>query len=100
MIRGDHGQCEKCGLTGHAVFSDAPNFDNWWLGKLLAVAAAEGTVRIESIDTLLVAEFTTEIAVRAEDEANRLCPPTHRAAADVRHLLEIYRLAAGYTKLG
>ena len=100
MIRGDHGQCEKCGPTGHAVFSDAPNFDNWWPGKLLAVAVAEGTVRIESIDTLLVAEFTTEIAVRAEDGAKQLCPPTHRAAADVRHLLEIFRLAATYTKLG
>lgn len=82
-------------LAGNAAYSDGPRFDGEWLDKLFQAAGKRRPVEIESIDVLLRARFDIEVAWAAEEEAKKSCPPTHRAADDVRHLLEIYRLATG-----
>jgi hypothetical protein len=85
-------------LAGNAAYSDGPRFDGEWLDKLFQAAGRRRPVEIESIDVLLRARFDIEVAWAAEEEAKKTCPPTHRAADDVRHLLEIYRIAADRTQ--
>ncbi len=84
-------------LSGHGVYSDAPYFDGEWLEVLFRAAERPLPMVIESIDLPLRARFDVETAWEAEEAAKTNCPPTHRAADDVRHLLEIFRLAAAAT---
>lgn len=81
-------------LEGHAVYSDGPRFDGEWLDTLFRAAGRPPPIMIQSIDVLLRARFDIDVAFEAEKAALKSCPPTHRAADDVRHLLEIYRLAS------
>ena len=85
-------------LSGHAVYSDGPEFDGEWLATLFRAADRPAPIGIESIDVLLRAQFDVETAWEAEKAAQKSCPPTHRAGDDVRHLLEIYRLASAATR--
>ncbi len=87
-------------LSGHGVYSDAPWFDGEWLATLFRAADRPVPVLIESIDLPLRARFDIETALEAEQAAKTSFPPTHRAADDVRHLLEIFRLAAAATRDG
>ncbi len=81
-------------LSEHAVYSDAPPFDGDWLDTLFEAVGRKPPVRIESIDGFFCDRFDIEFVETAKEAAKLSCPPTHRAADDVRHLLEVFRLAS------
>ncbi len=81
-------------LAGCTVYSDAPEWDAFWLYRLF------GAARVRPAFSLLgFGELVPPLAPgRAEEllkRAAQLAPRTHRAAADARHLQTLYRLACG-----
>lgn len=81
-------------LSGHGAYSDAPPFDGDWLGTLFRAAGMAPPVTIESIDELLHRRFDFATIGYAKEAARKSHPPIHRAAEDVRHHLEVFRLAS------
>jgi hypothetical protein len=79
-------------LTGSAVFSDAPDWDGFWLFRLFSAAGAKQDFALQDFGRLVrpLAGFG-EAALLAQ--ATRLSPRNHRASGDARHLQTIYRLA-------
>ena len=92
---------EACRLLNEAladfeVYSDAPEWDAFWIYRLFDAAKAKPAFTIRSFGELV----TPLIAGREDavfEEAARLAPRRHRAAEDARHLQTLYRLAAAKT---
>ncbi len=94
----DHGLspadvCEQLDaeLAGLSVYTDAPEFDGYWLAVLYAALERQPTFRLLYMDELL-ASFCDSLRIfLAKTRAKAIAPPTHRAAEDVRYLNELYR---------
>ncbi|MEM9421081.1 MAG: hypothetical protein AAF986_01020 [Pseudomonadota bacterium] len=79
-------------LGGAAVYSDAPDYDSFWLFRLYDAAGVKPNYRLKDLGDLLRPLWDRqprELVDLASEEA----PHTHRAAADVLHLQVMYRLA-------
>jgi hypothetical protein len=79
-------------LAGTEVYSDAPDWDGFWLIRLFAAGGVRQEFSIHDYGKLvgpIIAGHGEEILERAA----RLAPRRHRAAADVTHLQTLYRLA-------
>ncbi|MBI1366917.1 MAG: hypothetical protein GC153_13300 [Alphaproteobacteria bacterium] len=79
-------------LAGCEVYSDAPDWDGFWLFRLYSAAGAKQAFALRDYGRLmrpLTAGCEPALFVRA----SRLAPRRHRAAADARHLQTLYRLA-------
>lgn len=74
------------------VYSDAPDYDGYWLYRLYEAAGVRANFRLNDFAELIrpLASSTPKELV---GRAHKLEPHTHRAAQDVRHLQTIYRLA-------
>ncbi len=79
-------------LGGAVVYSDAPDYDSFWLFRLYDAAGVKPNYRLNDLGDLLRPLWDRqprELVDLASEEA----PHTHRAAADVLHLQTMYRLA-------
>lgn len=83
----------EAGAGGHPVFSDAAEFDQHWLDRLAGAAGREAGFQIRDWHEALPSGLKPRVwrAIRAE--AGMLAPRAHRAAADTKFMLEVWRLA-------
>lgn len=79
-------------LAGCAVYSDAPDWDSFWLMRLFDAAGRRPAFRLKDFTALMP---LLEPAQKAEllARADRLAPRRHRAAEDALHLHTVYSLA-------
>ena len=79
-------------FAGCTVYSDAPDWDSFWLYRLFTSARMRQSFQLSNF-----ADFVRPLMVGREDaildEAEKLAPRRHRAGADARHLQTIYQLA-------
>ena len=74
------------------VYSDAPDYDSFWLFRLYDAAGVRPNYRLADLGDLLRPVWRGEpgdLVRRASERA----PHTHRAAADVAHLQAMYEIA-------
>jgi hypothetical protein len=79
-------------LAGKAVYSDAPDWDGFWLYRLFQAAHARQRFALKDLGGLFdyaQSEKMDEIVAKAE----RIAPRRHRAAPDVLHMRALYELA-------
>ena len=91
--------CEKLNsvLAGKIVYSDAPDWDGFWLYRMFDAAHLRQRFTLFDFGDLLrriAGDGLWEISERA----NRLHPHSHRASDDVRHMLTVYQLALASAK--
>lgn len=79
-------------LIGATVYSDAPTYDGFWLTVLYDAAGRTPKFELSDMQNLLKPMSSPRDIARAESIADTNEPHTHRAAQDVRHMMEVYRL--------
>lgn len=107
LHRIDPGQLLTGGLSAHdvalglnaalgqaTVYSDAPDYDSFWLFRLYDAAGLRPNYRLHDLSDLLGPIWRGE-PQRLVRRAARAAPHTHRAADDVRHLQTMYEIALG-----
>lgn len=81
-------------LSGRDVYSDAPDWDSFWLMRLFDAAGRKAPFRLLDFARLMPPlDEAAKSAIIAK--ADRLAPRRHRAAEDVLHLVAVWRLAQG-----
>lgn len=88
--------CDRIGaaLGECAVYSDAPDWDGFWLMRLYDAAGRKPQIRLREFGQLMP-DMTPEARALLLQQADRLAPRRHRAAEDALHLGAVYRLATG-----
>lgn len=79
-------------LGGMAVYSDAPDYDSFWLFRLYDAAGIKPNYQLADLGDLLKPLWQGEpkdLVAMAQETS----PHTHRAADDVVHLQTMYRIA-------
>ncbi len=86
--------CERLNqvLEGAAVYSDAPDWDGFWLYRLFAAAGARQRFSLCDFGELL-SDLPPQAVAAAVAEAKILSPHRHRAREDVLHMKKIFDLA-------
>ncbi|MGV6801031.1 MAG: hypothetical protein ACWA5L_03830 [bacterium] len=84
-------------LGNAIVYSDAPNYDGFWLYRLYEAAGITANFTLNDF-AQLIESLTDHPPAQLVSEAAKSCPHTHRAGQDVQHMIEIYRLAQQYSK--
>ncbi|NOX82522.1 MAG: hypothetical protein GXP06_05970 [Alphaproteobacteria bacterium] len=79
-------------LEGAAVYSDAPDWDGFWLYRLFAAARARQRFSLCDFGDLLC-ELPPQTVAAAVAEAKISSPHRHRAREDVLHMKKIFDLA-------
>ncbi len=79
-------------LQGCDVYSDAPDWDAFWMMRLFDAAGRRPTIRLREFTGLMPALGSAEKSALLA-KADRLAPRRHRAAEDALHLVMIYQLA-------
>ena len=79
-------------LAGTTVYSDAPEFDGHWLERLFEAAGLEPAFELGAVYPLFPNPISPADFSRLTTEARSRVPGQHRAAWDVRFLLELWRL--------
>ncbi|WP_051881341.1 hypothetical protein [Parvularcula oceani] len=74
------------------VYSDAPDYDSFWLFRLYDAAGVKPNYRLNDIGDLLGPIWDDEPSALV-GRASAVAPHTHRAADDVRHLQTMYEIA-------
>jgi hypothetical protein len=80
-------------LGDRDVYSDAPDWDAYWIMRLFAAAGRRMPFAIREFSRLMPALSADEKA-RILSAADAKAPRRHRAADDARHLQALYQLAA------
>lgn len=80
-------------LADRIVYSDAPDWDGFWLYRLFQAAGLRQTFSLTDFDTVL-SGFTEEKIERLIAEATKIAPHRHRAEDDVLHMRVLHKLAA------
>jgi hypothetical protein len=78
-------------LAQARIYSDAPDWDAFWLQRLYAAAGAKPTFNVNDFGRW----FQAAAGGRDEEiyaRATRIAPHRHRAGADARRLQALYRL--------
>ena len=84
--------CLNQKLRGIDVYSDAPDWDGFWLFQLYSAAGAKPSFELSNFGKLvrpLAAGNEEQLFARADE----IAPRAHRAIPDARHLLTLYQLA-------
>ncbi|MEZ5894369.1 MAG: hypothetical protein R3C58_14655 [Parvularculaceae bacterium] len=88
--------CERlnAALAGRAVYSDAPDWDGFWLYRLFQAAGVKQRFTLSHLGELFrsVPPEKMDAYVSA---AEKKTPRKHRAIPDVLHMRTLYELAAG-----
>jgi len=79
-------------LGGAGVYSDAPDWDAFWLMRLYAAGGVRQEFSILDY-ARLIGELAGTRTGELQERAGRLAPRRHRASDDVAHLQTLYRLA-------
>ena len=80
-------------FAGVKVYSDAPDWDGFWLFRLFSAAGVRQQFPLQDFGRLVrPLAGVREEALLAR--AARIAPRRHRAKADALHLQTLYRLAA------
>ena len=74
------------------VYSDAPDYDSFWLYRLYDAAGVKPNYRLRDLGDLLRPVWLGEPAALVR-RAAEVAPHTHRATDDVRHLQTMYEIA-------
>ena len=87
--------CEKLNgaLAGKLVFSDAPDWDGFWLYRLFQAAKMRQRFIVSDFSSILRAAPPEKLDAYME-EAERRAPRMHRAIPDVLHMRALYELVA------
>ncbi len=80
-------------LGGAEVYSDAPDWDAFWLIRLYSAGGVRQEFSILDY-ARLIGPLAGTRAGELQERARRLAPRRHRASDDVAHLQTLYRLAA------
>lgn len=80
-------------LAGAAVYSDAPDWDGFWLYRLFAAAGEKQAFALADFASLL-ARYPADKVRAAMEKAALLAPHRHRAHEDVLHMKTVYELAS------
>lgn len=78
-------------LAGVSVYSDAPDWDGFWLYRLFEVAGVKQGFALNDFGAIF-ANARAEDKAAAIAEAARTSPHRHRACDDVLHMRAVYRL--------
>ena len=78
-------------LAGFSVYSDAPDWDGFWLYRLFEAAGIKQQFALADFSDVFV-EMAEEKKLAILEEASKLAPHRHRAGADVLHMKEVYAL--------
>ncbi len=81
-------------LAGAAVYSDAPDWDGFWLYRLFDAAKTRRTFELLNFADLF-AHVAPDGFQAAKALAQKKSPHKHRAKDDVLHMRTLYRLVAG-----
>ncbi len=87
--------CERldAALGGRTVYSDAPDWDSFWMQRLYQAAGRRCAFTLQDFARLMP-PLTPDQKTKLLQQADRLVPRRHRAAEDALHLRMIHRLAA------
>ena len=87
--------CERieAALAGRTVYSDAPDWDGFWMLRLFQAAGRRCEIRLNDFARAMP-PLSKEAKAKLLQQADRLAPRRHRAAEDALHLRMIHRLAA------
>ena len=80
-------------LTGCVVYSDAPDWDGFWLYRLFQAARVRQTFALVDFHEVF-AGIAPEILQDMMAAAAAVAPHRHRAGDDVLHMKTLYELAA------
>jgi len=80
-------------LEGRTVYSDAPDWDGFWMLRLFQAAGRRCDIRLHDFARAMP-PLSDAAKARLLQQADRLAPRRHRASEDALHLLTLYRLAA------
>ncbi len=83
-------------LGGSDVYSDAPDYDGFWLYRLYEAAGVKANFKLLDIASLLEPLNVDPPSLVKRAEA--IEPHTHRADQDVRHMMVLYQLAVSDAK--
>lgn len=81
-------------LSGFDVWSDAPDWDGFWLFRLFGVAGIKQRFPVGDFGKLMK-PLAGAREVEALRRAARISPRRHRAGPDAKHLQTIYAIARG-----
>lgn len=81
-------------LSGKTVFSDAPDWDSFWLYRLFQAAKTRQRFTVRDF-SLVFRDVSPEKLDECIAQAERAAPRTHRAIPDVLHMRTLYELAGG-----
>ncbi len=86
--------CERLNtvLGGKQVFSDAPDWDGFWLYRLFQAAGIRQTFKLSDLNVLFQSTPPEKMDAYLA-EADRMAPRKHRAVPDVLHMRALYELA-------
>lgn len=79
-------------LANAEVYSDAPDYDSFWLFRLYDAAGVRPNYKLHDLGDLLRPIWQGEPSDLV-NAASKQAPHVHRAAEDARHLQEMYRIA-------
>lgn len=79
-------------LHGKTLYSDAPEFDGFWLERLFAHHNDEPRFELRHFDSLFPQVSPNHIAAQSELARYSVFGRQHRAAHDVQFLIELYQL--------
>ncbi len=87
--------CERLNnaLAGKLVFSDAPDWDGFWLYRLFQAAKKRQRFIVSDFSSIFRSAPPEDVD-RYIAEAERVAPRTHRAIPDVLHMRALYELAS------
>lgn len=75
------------------VFSDAPDFDNFWLARLAEAAGRPAAFGVLDWALALGPALRHPQFAAVLESAQARAPRTHRAGPDARHMLEVFLLS-------
>ena len=75
------------------VYSDAPDWDGFWLYRLFSAAGTKQVFKLKDFGDLL-SSFAPEKVSAAISAATRTAPHRHRAREDVLHMNAVYAAVA------
>jgi hypothetical protein len=81
-------------LAGLNVYSDAPDWDSFWMMRLYKSVGRHCDIRLLDF-AAAIPPLTQAEKLALLQQADRLAPRRHRAAEDAIHLQTVYRLARG-----
>lgn len=79
-------------LRGTVAYSDAPEFDLFWLNRLFETSSVEMAFELQHFDSLLPSTSPNYISAAAPHARAIAGGYQHRAGSDVEFLIELYKL--------